>query len=155
MPTPWRRFKRNIPMNGAEWVTAFMLFGLALIMFIAPQSFDRPDLANFLEIRTPAEWTAICLFVSLSSILSLGCYSEVPKAAAPMRALMSGARAVIFAAFLGRAIDMSTAVSISFGVALYGIPMFADMLSVKHAISDAVRVWRAPKGGTVVRTAIG
>lgn len=155
MPTPWRRFKRNVPLNGAEWVTSCILGALGLIMLIAPGSFDRPDLANFIEVMSPRYWTALCLFIASASIASLGCYSEVPKWAAPMRVIMSGVRAVIFAAFLGRALDMSTALSISFGVALYGVPMIADMFSVKHAMTDTIRVWRAPKGGTVVRTAFG
>lgn len=152
MPTPFHRFMRNLPWNGAEWVTSAIIAGLGTLMLFFPESLTRPDLSNFLDIMTTQQWTALCLFIGTIRIVALGTYAEIPRASAPVRWVGAMVGALIFAVFLGRALDMSTIQSVSFGVVLYGVPMIADMLSVKHALVDSIRVWRTPKSGLVRAT---
>jgi len=142
MPTRWKRFRRNLPNKFPEWICSLVLLAIGMICLLSPESFQRPEMAAFVKIMGPQQWTALFLSVGLWRVVSMALNGEFPVGAGLMRVAGSVAGCTLYGACVGRSFEASTAASVSWGVALYTAFFVMDIRNAIRSSADTFNAWR-------------
>lgn len=141
MTTFTARFRRNLPNKFSEWICAMVILGCGILWLIFPENFARPDMASFLEIMEPKQWTGICILVGIYRIVAIAFNGEFVLAGGLMRFFGSLAGCTIFGAFLGRALASSEG-TLTIGMVLYAGYIIMDLRNAVRSAADSFNGWR-------------
>lgn len=141
MPTFAKRFRRNLPNKFEEWVCSIVIFAIGMIWLIFPENFARPDMAVFLDIMDPKQWTGICILVGVVRLIAISFNGEFRVAGGLMRLAGSIIGCTIFGAFFGRSLASSEGI-LTLGTALYTGYFIMDIRNAVRSAADSFNGWR-------------
>jgi hypothetical protein len=141
MPTFAHRFRRNLPNKFEEWICSSVILGIGIIWLVFPENFDRPDMAVFLDIMDPKQWTGICILVGLLRVVAISFNGEFPVTGGLMRFVGALIGCALFGAFFGRAMASSEGL-LTLGTVLYTGYFVMDIRNAVRSAADGFNGWR-------------
>lgn len=144
MPNFIARFRRTLPTNFEEWLVSISVLALGMLWLVFPASFARADMAEFLDIMSPRNWTATAIMIGLISCVTIAATTEAPRLAGSLRILANLARLTLFGAFIGRSWAASEfdQFSASLGLVLWTIPFILDARAIMRNTSVTLNAFR-------------
>lgn len=144
MPNFVARFRRSLPNDFEEWVTAISVLAVGMLWLVFPASFARADMREFLDIMSPRLWTTTAIMIGLISCVAIAATTEAPRVAGTLRVLANLARITLFGAFLGRSYAASQfdQLSASLGLILWAVPLVLDARNMMRNTSATLNAFR-------------